>query len=57
MTTPTLRPFPWLLTPVFAGARNRARRREKGDGLRAALFGLLGLGAAAGIFAIVFWLS
>ena len=49
--------FPWLLLPLFWSARNRARRRERGDGLRAALFGVLGLGAAAGIFAIVFWLS
>jgi len=49
--------FPWLLLPVFWSARNRSRRRERGDGLRAALFGGLGLGAAAAIFAIVFWLS
>ena len=49
--------FPWLLLPVFWSARNRSRRRERGDGLRAALFGGLGLGAAGAIFAIVFWLS
>jgi len=49
--------FPWLLLPLVWSARNRARRRERGDGLRAALFGGLGLGAAAAIFAIVFWLS
>ncbi len=49
--------FPWLLLPVFWSARNRARRREKGDGLRAGLFGGLGLGVAAAIFAIVFWLT
>ena len=49
--------FPWLLLPVFWSARNRARRRERGDGLRAALFGGLGLGVAAAIFAVVFWLT
>jgi ABC-2 type transport system permease protein len=49
--------FPWLLLPVFWSARNRSLRREQGDGLRAALFGGLGLGAAGAIFAIVFWLS
>ena len=49
--------FPWLLLPVFWGARNRARRRERGDALRAALFGALGLGVAAAIFAIAFWLT
>ena len=57
MTTPFVRPFPWLLTPVFAGARNRAQRREKGDGMRAALFGGIGLFVALSLFAIVFWLS
>jgi len=49
--------FPWLLLPVFWSARNRARRREKGDGLRAGLFGGLGLGVAAALFAITFWLT
>jgi ABC-2 type transport system permease protein len=49
--------FPWLLLPVFWGARNRARRRERGDGLRAGLFGSLGLGVTAAIFAISFWLT
>jgi ABC-2 type transport system permease protein len=49
--------FPWLLLPVFWGARNRARRREAGDGLRAGLFGGLGLTVAAAIFAVAFWLT
>jgi ABC-2 type transport system permease protein len=49
--------FPWLLLPVFWAARNRARRRERGDGLRAGLFGGLGLGVAAALFAITFWLT
>jgi ABC-2 type transport system permease protein len=49
--------FPWLLLPAFWSARNRALRREKGDGLRAGLFGGLGLGVAAALFAISFWLT
>jgi ABC-2 type transport system permease protein len=50
-------PFPWLLLPVLWSARNRARRRERGDALRAGLFGGLGLGVTAAIFAISFWLT
>jgi len=49
--------FPWLLLPLFWSARNRARRREPGDGLRAALFGGIGLVVAAALFAIAFWLT
>jgi ABC-2 type transport system permease protein len=33
------------------------RRREQGDGLRAALFGGVGLLVAVALFAVVFWLS
>jgi hypothetical protein len=33
----TVRPFPYLLLPVFWSTRNRARRREPGDKTRAAL--------------------
>ena len=49
--------FPFLLQPLFWGARNRARRRERGDGLRAALFGGIALLVAAALFAIAFWLT
>jgi ABC-2 type transport system permease protein len=49
--------FPWLLLPLYWSARNRARRREPGDGLRAALFGGIGLAVAAVLFAISFWLT
>jgi len=49
--------FPWLLLPLFWSARNRARRREPGDGLRAALFGGIGLAVAGALFAIAFWLT
>ena len=51
------RPFPWLLLPVLQGARNRARRREPGDALRAALFGGIALLVSAAIFTVVFWLT
>jgi ABC-2 type transport system permease protein len=51
------RPFPYLLSPVLWAVRNRTRRRERGDGLRAALFGGIGVLVAALLFAVVFWLS
>ncbi len=49
--------FPWLLLPVLWSARNRAARREPGDAARAAVFGTVGFGVTAAIFAVVFWLS
>lgn len=49
--------FPYLLLPALWGAANRARRRERGDGLRAGVFATIGLGVASTIFAIVFWLT
>jgi ABC-2 type transport system permease protein len=49
--------FPWLLLPLFWSARNRARRREAGDGLRASLFGGVALVVAAAVFAVSFWLA
>jgi ABC-2 type transport system permease protein len=54
-----LRPvaFPYLLLPSFLSARNRARRGQKGEGLRAGLFGSVGLVVGLAIFAIVFWLT
>jgi ABC-2 type transport system permease protein len=53
----TVRPFPFLLAPLLWGSRNRARRREKGDGLRALFFGAVALIVAAVIFAVVGWLT
>jgi ABC-2 type transport system permease protein len=46
-----------LLRPVFLAARNRARQREAGDLARVGLFGAIGLGVGAVIFAAVFWLT
>ena len=50
-------PFTFLLQPTFWAARNRAIRREPGDSARALLFGGIGLGVGAAIFAVVFWLT
>ncbi len=49
--------FPFLLRPLWLAARNRARRRERGDGLRAGLFGVVGLGVFAALFGLSFWLT
>jgi len=49
--------FPFLLLPLVWSVRNRARRREPGDGLRAALFGGIGLAVAGALLAISFWLT
>jgi hypothetical protein len=49
--------FPWLLLPTFWAARNRARRREKGDALRALLFFGIAAGVSAAIFAVFIWLT
>ncbi len=49
--------FPYLLLPTLWSARNRARRRERGDALRLALFGGIGVFVACAIFAVVFWLT
>ncbi len=51
------RAFPWLLLPLAWATRNRARRRQPGDALRAALFGGLGGLTFLSIFAVVFWLT
>lgn len=49
--------FPYLLLPGLHAARNRVRRREPGDGLRALIFGGVGVFVMAAIFAVVFWLT
>jgi ABC-2 type transport system permease protein len=49
--------FPYLLLPVYWATRNRARRREPGDEVRAAIFGGIALVVAGSIFAVVFWLT
>jgi hypothetical protein len=49
--------FTFLLLPSLWASRNRARRREKGDGVRALLFGLVGLGVMGALFYGAFWLT
>jgi ABC-2 type transport system permease protein len=51
------RPFPFLLLPSLWASRNRARRREKGDGVRALLFGTVGLGVMGALFYGAFWVT
>jgi ABC-2 type transport system permease protein len=52
-----VRAFPFLLAPSIWASRNRARRRERGDGMRAGFFGAVGLGVAGAIFGGAFWLT
>jgi ABC-2 type transport system permease protein len=49
--------FPFLLRPTWHAARNRARRREKGDLARAGVFGTIGLGVGGVLFGAFFWLT
>ena len=49
--------FPYLLLPHVWSARNRARRRERGDLLRAGLFGAIGVVVFAALFGGSFWLT
>src|SRR4029079_12707037 len=49
--------FPYLLLPSIWSSRNRAQRRERGDGERAICFGLLAVGVAGAILGAAFWLT
>ena len=49
--------FPYLLLPSLLASRNRARRRERGDGMRALLFGGIGLVVLAALFWGAFWVT
>jgi ABC-2 type transport system permease protein len=51
------RPFSYLLLPSLWASRNRATRRERGDGMRAAMFGAIGIVVGGVIFAGSFWLT
>jgi ABC-2 type transport system permease protein len=54
MATPA---FPYLLLPSLWASRNRARRRERGDGARAWFFGLIAIAVGGAIFGGSFWLT
>jgi ABC-2 type transport system permease protein len=49
--------FPYLLLPLVWSSRNRARRRQRGDALRAVVFSAIGLLVCAALFAGSFWLT
>jgi ABC-2 type transport system permease protein len=51
------RPFPYLLLPSLWATRNRTRRREQGDSVRALLFGSVGLGVIGALFYGSFWVA
>jgi ABC-2 type transport system permease protein len=50
-------PFPYLLLPQLWSSRNRARRREQGDLLRAALFGVIGVVVCVALYRAAYWLT
>ncbi len=50
-------PFPYLLLPSIWSTRNRANRRERGDLLRALIFGGIAGIVALAIFAVAFWIA
>jgi ABC-2 type transport system permease protein len=49
--------FPQLLRPHVLASRNRARRRERGDLMRAVIFGAIGLIVCGALFHGAFWLT
>jgi len=49
--------FPYLLRPSLWASRNRARRREAGDGTRALFFGIIGAGVFGAILYGAFWIT
>src|SRR6185436_10811055 len=55
--TPSHQAFPYLLLPSFWAARNRMRRRERGDSLRGLLFGGIGIVVVGALFWGARWLT
>ena len=50
-------PFPFLLLPHAWASRNRVRRGEKGDLLRASVFGAIGLLVTGALFYGSYWVT
>jgi ABC-2 type transport system permease protein len=50
-------PYPYLLLPSIWASRNRARRRQRGDLLRAALFGAVAIAVLLAVFWGAYWLT
>lgn len=48
---------PYLLLPTYWSSRNRARRADRGDVVRAQLFGGIGLLVFAALFSGAFWIT
>src|SRR5262245_28940988 len=55
--TVTTQAFPYLLRPSLWASRNRARRREPGDGTRALFFGVIGAGVFGAILYGAQWIT
>ncbi|MBI4263040.1 MAG: hypothetical protein HY657_01570 [Acidobacteria bacterium] len=53
----TAQAFPYLLVPHLWSSRNRVRRRERGDLVRAGLFGSIGVAVCAALFGGAYWLT
>jgi ABC-2 type transport system permease protein len=49
--------WPYLLVPSFWSSRNRAKRRERGDGMRALFFGAIATAVCGAIFWGAYWLT
>jgi ABC-2 type transport system permease protein len=49
--------FPFLLLPQFWSSRNRARRRQRGDGIRSVLFGGIAIGVCYALYYGAYWLT
>ncbi len=54
MSTP---PFPFLLLPQLWASSNRARRRQRGDFMRACLFALVAIVVCGALFSGAYWLT
>ena len=52
-----VRPFPYLLLPAVWSSRNRATRRERGDGVRAVVFGAIAIVVGLAIAGVAFYLT
>jgi ABC-2 type transport system permease protein len=50
-------PFTFLLVPQLCSMRNRVRRRQRGDLLRAGVFGGIGLAVCGALFVGAYWLT
>jgi len=49
--------FPYLLLPIVWASRNRIRRSERGDFVRALMFALIALAVCAALYSGAFWLT